>query len=123
MSGGKTTIHHNAEPQTAELLLRTAIAVNQLSIHGAVADWCRAFNQRAEGHPSGGTGKLVAKFSDDYFSKVPSELVSCLNKNATWNSKAHGNLVQQRDEKFQNVPEDVQLTQISETLDSRGVSL
>ena len=39
--GGKTTIHHNAEPQTVELVLRTVVAVTQLSFYGAVADWCQ----------------------------------------------------------------------------------
>ena len=38
--GGKTSIQYNAEPQTAELQLRTVIAVNQFSIHGAVTTWC-----------------------------------------------------------------------------------
>ena len=38
--GGKTSIHFNAEPQAAELWLRTVIFGNQLFIYGAVADWC-----------------------------------------------------------------------------------
>ena len=33
---------HNAKPQTAELLLRTIIAVNQLNVHRAVATWCNS---------------------------------------------------------------------------------
>ena len=33
----KTSIHDNAEPQTAELLLKTIIAVSQLSVCGALA--------------------------------------------------------------------------------------
>ena len=53
--------------------------------------------------------------SDDEAPEVPSELVvSCLTKNSTWNSKAQCNLVQQSEVKFLNLPEDVQLTQISE---------
>ena len=38
--GGNMSIHYNAEPQTAELLLRTIIAVNQIIMYGAVATWC-----------------------------------------------------------------------------------
>ena len=112
--GGKTSKHYKADPQTAELLLRTIFAVNQFSIYGAVADWCPAFTQRAEGHSSQSAGKLAAKVSDDEVPEVPSELVSCLTKNTTWNSNAQGNLVQQGDGKFQILPEDVQLMQISE---------
>ena len=36
--GGKKTIHYNGSEETVELILRTVISVNQLSIHGAVAD-------------------------------------------------------------------------------------
>ena len=36
---GRTSIHYNADPATAELLLRIVISVNQLSICGAAADW------------------------------------------------------------------------------------
>ena len=105
--GGKTTIHYNAEPQTAELLPRTMIAVNQLSIlRSSLADWCQDLTQRAEGHPSQSRGELVAKVSDDEAPKVLPELVSCLTKNSTWNSDAQGNLVPQRDEKFKNLPEE-----------------
>ena len=35
--GGKLSIHYNAEPQTEALLLRTIIAVNQLSVYEEVA--------------------------------------------------------------------------------------
>ena len=35
--GDKTSVHFIAEPQTAELLMRTIFSVNQLSVYGAVA--------------------------------------------------------------------------------------
>ena len=38
--GGKTSIHFNAEPDTAEILLRSVVSVYQFSFYGAVADWC-----------------------------------------------------------------------------------
>ena len=38
--GGKKTIYYNGSEETVELILRTVISVNQLSIHGAVADLC-----------------------------------------------------------------------------------
>ena len=68
--GGKTAIHYNAEPQTAELLRRTIIAVNHLSIYGAVAEECRAFTQRTEGYPSQSARKFVAKVSNNEAPKV-----------------------------------------------------
>ena len=50
--GGKTSIHFNAEPDTAELLLRSVVSVYQFSFYGAVADWCEELSQRDEDHPS-----------------------------------------------------------------------
>ena len=38
---GKKSIHFNGSDETVELILRTVISVNQLSIYGAVADWCK----------------------------------------------------------------------------------
>ena len=35
------SIHDNADPATAELSQRIIVSVHQLSIHGAVADWCQ----------------------------------------------------------------------------------
>ena len=43
---GKTSIHDNCHPATAELLFRIIISVNQLSIYGAVADWCEELAQQ-----------------------------------------------------------------------------
>ena len=38
--GGQCTIHFSAEPSDADLLFRTIHSANQLSIYGAIADWC-----------------------------------------------------------------------------------
>ena len=54
--GGKTSVHHNAEPATAVLLsLRIIFSVNQLRVHAAVADWCQEFAQQIADDPSSGT--------------------------------------------------------------------
>ena len=42
--GGKKTIHYNGSEETVELILRTVISVNQLSIYVAVADLCEECN-------------------------------------------------------------------------------
>ena len=38
--GGRISIHICADDDTMETLLRTTVSVNQLSICGAVAEWC-----------------------------------------------------------------------------------
>ena len=39
--GGKKTIHFNGSEAIIELILRTIISANQLSVYGAVADMYR----------------------------------------------------------------------------------
>ena len=38
--GGKKSIHFNGSDENIELLLRTEISANQLSVYGATADLC-----------------------------------------------------------------------------------
>ena len=44
--GGRSPIHYNADPATAELLYRIIISVSHLSMYGAVADWCEELVQQ-----------------------------------------------------------------------------
>ena len=49
---GRTSIHCNADPATAELLFRIIIPVSQLSIYGAVAAWCEELAPQISDHSS-----------------------------------------------------------------------
>ena len=51
---GKVSIHFSAEPDTIETIFRIIISVDQLSIYGAVANICEAFeaHQDRSGEPS-----------------------------------------------------------------------
>ena len=51
--GGKKTVHVNGSEQNVELILRTVMSANQLSIYGAVADMCRQVSKdtMASGKP------------------------------------------------------------------------
>ena len=42
---GKKTIHFNGSHDNIELLLRTVISANQLSVYGAVADMCNELSE------------------------------------------------------------------------------
>ena len=46
---GRCTIHFSAEPSNGELLSRTINSATQLSIYGAVADWCDHLAQQILG--------------------------------------------------------------------------
>ena len=43
--GGNKTIHFNGSDENIELLLRTFISANQLSVHGAVAHMCNELSE------------------------------------------------------------------------------
>ena len=45
---GKKSIHFNGSEENIELILRTIISVNQLSIYGAAADLCKEFSKASE---------------------------------------------------------------------------
>ena len=45
-SGRKLSIHHCADSGTIETVLRTIISINQLSLHGAVAEMCEQCDSR-----------------------------------------------------------------------------
>ena len=49
--GGKKIIHFNGSEQNVEMILRTVMPANQLSIYGAVADVCKELSKdcRASG--------------------------------------------------------------------------
>ena len=92
---------NNADPATAELLLRIIISVNQLSIYGAVADWCEELAQQISDHSSSSTGNPVANVNNESESKVAPTVVSILTNSLLINVPAEGNLVQQHKERFE----------------------
>ena len=70
--GGRTSIHHNAESATAELLLRIVVSVNQVSVHGGMADWCQDLAQQIAARSPSSTENPVANLDNDKASQVPS---------------------------------------------------
>ena len=45
---GKKSIHFHGSEENIELLLRTIIFSNQLSVHGAIADLCKELSEDSE---------------------------------------------------------------------------
>ena len=58
--GGKLSIHFCADGDTIETVSRTIISVNQLSIHGAVSDFCEEYSTCQTS-----TGRLVVAEQSD----------------------------------------------------------
>ena len=103
------SIHFCGDDDTAELVLRTIISVNQLSIDGAVADVCDELAWRISGC-SESTGKLVAQNSSVTM-VMPTEL-STTNKTPRTNEKVQGNLLHDYERKFENLPDHLQLIKL-----------
>ena len=68
---GKKFLHYVGSEETIELVLRAIISVNQLSIHGAVADSCKELSEASEV-----AGKLAAN-EDSESQEIPTELPYC----------------------------------------------
>ena len=85
----KLSIHFCGDDKTVEVVLRTIISVNQLSIYGAVADMCDELACRISGCAES-TGKLVAQNNSETM-VMPTEL-STTNKTPRTNDKVQGNL-------------------------------
>ena len=98
--GGKKTIHHNGSEETVELILRTIISVNQLSIYGAVADLCNKLD------PDYAEGEICE------FLVVPTESPNADTTSQRSTSSAQGNLLQDYFEKFAEHPEDQKLAKL-----------
>ena len=98
---GQLSIHFCGDDNTAEVVLRTIIPVNQLSIYGAVADMCDELAWRIS------AGKLVAQNNSETM-VMPAEL-STTNKTPRTNDKMHGNLLHDYGRKLAHLPDHLQL--------------
>ena len=99
---GKKSIHFNGSEETIELILRTITSVNQLSIN-AVADLCKEQSKDSEV-----AGKFAAK-EDLESVEIPTEL---LIADPHTNAELQGNLLQDYEQKFEQLPEDQKLSKL-----------
>ena len=99
--GGKKTIHYNESEETVELILRTVICVNQLSVSGAVADLCNGLD------PDYAESEICESLV------IPTESANANTTSQSSTSSAHGNLLQDYFKKFAELPE---RSEIVETL-------
>ena len=61
--GWRCTIHFSADPSNAEacIAFRTINSANQLSIYGAIADWCDDLTQQILGQSFSSMERSIAK--------------------------------------------------------------
>ena len=95
---GKKSIHFNGSEENIELLLRTKISANQLSVHGAVADLCKELSEDSE--------RSVKLEASDHLETM--EIPVGLHTNA----QQHGNLVQDYERRFEQLSDDQKLSKL-----------
>ena len=100
---GNKSIHFNGSEETVELILRTAISVNQVSTYGAVADLCKELSKDFK----------VSKTLDanEYLEtlEIPTELPTA---DPHTDAELQGNLLQDYERKFEQLPEDQTLSKV-----------
>ena len=99
----KKYIHFNDSTENIELLLRTNISVNQLSIYGAAADLCGEVPKR--------TGAPWKPAAPEHLEKIeiPTDLS---NAETHTNAQQRGNLVQEYERKFEQLSDDQKLSKL-----------
>ena len=99
---GKKSIHFNGSEENIELILRTVISVNQLSIYGAVADLCKELSKdsRVSRKPAA-NGYLETM-------EIPTELPIA---DPHTDAELQGNL-QDYERKFEQLPADQKLSKL-----------
>ena len=103
---GRTFIHFNGDSMNTELLFQTVHSVHQLSVYGAVANWC---------HQSGSTedenGRTIATVDNKILTKLKPEEVQLLVSHP---KKASGNRMPERVQSFEELTGQVHLTHLCE---------
>ena len=93
----------NGSNENNELLLRTVISVNQLSVYGAIADLCNELPKYLRAPV-----KLAAT---DHLEKMEIPAVLSKAEDST-NAQQRGNLVQEYERKVEQLPEDQELSKL-----------
>ena len=105
---GHMSIHFNGSDETVEVILRTVISVNQLSVYGAVADMCEELAWEIS-KCSKGTEKPVAL--DNLETMVMPPELSTTDQISPTDGRVQ-NLLREYEQKFANLPEHLQLIKI-----------
>ena len=100
---GKKSVHFNGCEENIELLLRTVISANQLSVFGARADLCKEVSE-----DSRAPGKSEAP---DHLETMETPVGRSTSGSHT-NEQRQGNLVQDYERKFEQLSDDQKLSKL-----------
>ena len=101
----RDTTHLTADASNTELLCRTMHSANQLSIYGAVANWCEEFGLMPDETPDG-----LRKTENELILKEvkPQEVKSLVKKTPRNEEHATGNRLRECEQNFGTLEKEVQ---------------
>ena len=102
---GVKSIHFNGSDDAIELILRTVVSVNQLSLCRAAADLCGEVARNSRG-----TGKPAANDNLESMLK-PTEFLAANSVSQT-DAEEQGNLLREYEQKIAELPEQQKLTKL-----------
>ena len=108
---GRISIDFNGDSMNTELLFRTVHSVNQISVHGAEANWCYKFVSTEDEK-----GRTISTVDNKILTKLKPEEVQLLVSPST---QATGNKMQERVSSFDEQAVKIQLAQLCEKTFSR----
>ena len=99
----------------ADNLFRTRNLASQVSIYGAVADWCDELPQQIPGQLSSSIEKSTAKVNEQLDCPLLPEEVNTLMKTPETDVQASRNRLRDDQEKFEHLTKEMKVTQTCET--------
>ena len=112
--GGITSTHNKSDLATVELLFRTIISVNQLSVYGTVLDWCEEFCSADFRSFFFQYGETVAELNEEPESRDSPYVVSILTNPPSSNAALQGDLLRHHNKRVGNLPEDLRVSEAGE---------
>ena len=106
---GQLSVHFNGSDETDEVILRTVISSNQLSVYGALSEMCEELAWGIS-FRSKGTGKPVAPHNLETM-VMPLEL-STTDRISQTDVRVQGNMLREYEQKFANLTEHLHLTKL-----------
>ena len=102
---GVKTIHFNGSDETIELILRTIISINRLSVCGAVADLCKELAGDSSGAGKPATNENLESMV------IPTEFPTADPISQT-DAEVQRKLLREYEQKFEELPEQQKLTKL-----------
>ena len=103
---GQLSMYFNGSDKTVEVMLRTVISVNRLSVYGAVAQMCEELAWEMS-KSSRSTVKPVAPNNLETMEMPPAE-VSKKDQISPTDARVQGDLLRENEQKLANLPEHLQ---------------